>query len=273
MLEDIYNKYKDNIITIEINDNKDIVIDKTGYYKIIFNIEFTSKIIVKSNIEVMLEEYINYNNNFKLVINENSVTECYTYISSEVEVVKTTSNYGILNVFYIDTSKNSEIKNNILLEKDGSKLNFNSLIYCDKYNKKKYDLKVSHCKQNTHSDFNNFAVLDDKSSIDINVSSFVAKGRSKSSAHQNTKSISLSKGAKANLNPILYIDEYDINGGHAASFGSVSESDIYYMMSRGISKKEAKKLLALGNLVSKLPSYMLLKITEILEGRIDDERL
>lgn len=39
-------------------------------------------------------------------------------------------------------------------------------------------------------------------------------------------------------NPILLIDEDDVEAGHAASVGRVDPEQLYYLMSRGISQKK-----------------------------------
>ncbi len=46
--------------------------------------------------------------------------------------------------------------------------------------------------------------------------------------------------------PSLYVDENDVNAGHAASIGSIDEDKLYYMMTRGYSKSAAKKEIASG---------------------------
>ena len=45
---------------------------------------------------------------------------------------------------------------------------------------------------------------------------------------------------------VLYIDEYDVIANHAASIGSISKEDLFYLMSRGLDEKEASKLIVLG---------------------------
>ncbi len=48
----------------------------------------------------------------------------------------------------------------------------------------------------------------------------------------------LSEKARGDANPILLIDEDDVTAGHAASVGRVDPVQLYYLMSRGISKKK-----------------------------------
>jgi Fe-S cluster assembly protein SufD len=46
--------------------------------------------------------------------------------------------------------------------------------------------------------------------------------------------------------PNLYIDEYDVIANHAASIGSISKEDLFYLMSRGLEERDAAKLIVLG---------------------------
>ncbi|MFY4775561.1 Fe-S cluster assembly protein SufD [Metabacillus sp. RGM 3146] len=81
-------------------------------------------------------------------------------------------------------------------------------------------------------------------------------GASKSNAEQESRVLMLSEKARGDANPILLIDEDDVTAGHAASVGRVDPVQLYYLMSRGISKAEAERLVIFGFLapvVKQLP--------------------
>ena len=66
----------------------------------------------------------------------------------------------------------------------------------------------------------------------------------------------LSPKARGDANPILLIDEDDVKAGHAASVGQVNAEQVYYLMSRGITKQNAERLIIHGFLapvVSEIP--------------------
>ena len=46
--------------------------------------------------------------------------------------------------------------------------------------------------------------------------------------------------------PNLYINEFDVIANHACSIGSVNEDDLFYLMSRGLSKDTATELIVMG---------------------------
>jgi len=68
----------------------------------------------------------------------------------------------------------------------------------------------------------------------------------KTSAFQSNKNILLDTGAKVYTNPQLEIYADDVKCSHGATIGQLNEDDVFYMQSRGISKKAAELLLMLG---------------------------
>lgn len=99
---------------------------------------------------------------------------------------------------------------------------------------------------NTNGDILQHGVLLDESHIVFNGVGFIVKGASKSNAYQSSRLLTLSNKAKADANPMLLIDENDVAAGHGASLGKIDEEQIYYLNSRGLSRKEASRLLVHG---------------------------
>ena len=66
---------------------------------------------------------------------------------------------------------------------------------------------------------------------------YIKHGGTKSIANQESRVLMLSENARGDANPILLIDEDDVEAGHAASVGRVDPEQLYYLMSRGISQK------------------------------------
>src|SRR5699024_10221658 len=89
---------------------------------------------------------------------------------------------------------------------------------------------------------------------------------------QESRVLMLSKGARGDANPILLIDEDDVTAGHAASVGRVDDMQLYYMQSRGISRKEAERLIIHGFLapvVNELPIETIKNhLTQLIEANI-----
>ncbi|TGE17647.1 Fe-S cluster assembly protein SufD [Staphylococcus petrasii] len=88
-------------------------------------------------------------------------------------------------------------------------------------------------------------MLEDASSI-FNGIGYIKHGGTKSIANQESRVLMLSENVRGDANPILLIDEDDVEAGHAASVGRVDPEQLYYLMSRGISQKEAERLVIHG---------------------------
>ncbi|WP_017472370.1 Fe-S cluster assembly protein SufD [Amphibacillus jilinensis] len=100
----------------------------------------------------------------------------------------------------------------------------------------------------------------------------IEHGGTKANAEQESRVLMLSKDARGDANPILLIDEDDVTAGHAASVGRVDPVQLYYLMSRGISKQEAERLIIHGFLapvVNEIPiPEVREQLTDVIEGKV-----
>src|SRR5205085_4235681 len=74
----------------------------------------------------------------------------------------------------------------------------------------------------------------------------VRPGAQKTDAMQTSRNIILSERAFARAIPNLEIEANDVRCGHAASCGPVEEEQLFYLMSRGIPRAEAERLIVFG---------------------------
>lgn len=119
-----------------------------------------------------------------------------------------------------------------------------------------FTTKVVHFGKNSEGHILKHGVMKDKASSIFNGIGKIEHGATKSNAQQESRVLMLSEGARGDANPILLIDEDDVMAGHAASVGRVDPLQLYYIMSRGISKTEAERLIIHGFLapvVNELP--------------------
>ncbi|ANE48469.1 Fe-S cluster assembly protein SufD [Paenibacillus swuensis] len=113
------------------------------------------------------------------------------------------------------------------------------------------------------------AVMRDSASAIINGITKIEKGATRANGEQTEKVLMLSPKARGDANPILLIDEDDVTAGHAASVGQVNPEQVYYMMSRGISKQEAERLIIYGFLAPVVAEIPLEPIRNQLQGMIE----
>ncbi|MCY0875849.1 MAG: Fe-S cluster assembly protein SufD [Firmicutes bacterium] len=100
----------------------------------------------------------------------------------------------------------------------------------------------------------------------------ILKGASGSNGQQSEKLLMMSKESRADAIPMLLIDENDVKCGHAASVGQINEEQLFYLMSRGVSEAEAKRMVVWGFLdpvLAKLPlSTMRTAVERVLERKM-----
>ncbi|MEC1376513.1 Fe-S cluster assembly protein SufD [Heyndrickxia oleronia] len=119
-----------------------------------------------------------------------------------------------------------------------------------------FTTQITHFGKNTEGFILKHGVMKDSASSIFNGIGKIEHGASKSDAEQESRVLMLSEKARGDANPMLLIDEDDVMAGHAASVGRVDPIQLYYLMSRGISKKEAERLIIHGFLapvVNQLP--------------------
>ena len=75
----------------------------------------------------------------------------------------------------------------------------------------------------------------------------VRKSARQSSAYQASRNLLLNEGAKADATPVLEIEAYDVlRCGHGATVGPVDEEQLFYMMCRGVSERDAQRMIVEG---------------------------
>ncbi|WP_117148919.1 MULTISPECIES: Fe-S cluster assembly protein SufD [Paraliobacillus] len=115
-------------------------------------------------------------------------------------------------------------------------------------------------------------VMKDSASAIFNGIGKIEHGGTKANAEQESRVLMLSKDARGDANPILLIDEDDVTAGHAASVGRVDPIQLYYLMSRGISQREAERLVIHGFLapvVNAIPiAAVREQLTEVIERKV-----
>jgi Fe-S cluster assembly protein SufD len=132
--------------------------------------------------------------------------------------------------------------------------------------------RAVHVGKSSESNMITRAVMRDHATAIINGITKIEKGATHANGEQTERVLMLSPTARGDANPMLLIDEDDVKAGHAASVGQVNKEQLYYMMSRGISRDEALKLLIYGFLeptIKEIPLELLEKqLSELVERKL-----
>lgn len=112
-------------------------------------------------------------------------------------------------------------------------------------------------------------VILDRATLTFNGIGHIIKGAKGSDAQQESRVLMLSDSARGDANPILLIDENEVTAGHAASVGRVDPEQMFYLLSRGIGKEEAERLVIRGFLGTVITAIPLKEIRDELIEMID----
>lgn len=155
---------------------------------------------------------------------------------------------------------------------NGSSSDMKSVVVGRGSQKQNFRSEIVHFGLDTDGFILKHGVMKEAASSIFNGIGRIAKGATRANAVQESRILMLSEKARGDANPILLIDEDDVTAGHAASVGRVDPLQMFYLMSRGISKEEAERLIIHGFLapvVSKLPIEGVRKqLTEVIERKV-----
>jgi Fe-S cluster assembly protein SufD len=135
-----------------------------------------------------------------------------------------------------------------------------------------YDTFQEHIAPNTTSDFAFKGALRDEATAVWRGMIRVEKEAQKTNAYQENRNLMLSEKAHADSIPGLEILANDVRCTHGATLGQVDREQLFYLMSRGLSRGEAERIIVRGFFQDILDRIQLEPVretlTEALEARI-----
>lgn len=165
-------------------------------------------------------------------------------------------------IYHFSINSSSKVEVNLVTEGVTLYYYYNNI----NYDNNEFKIKVNHMEDNTHSELFNHGVNVFVNKLTYYVDGSVPKKSSKCICNQENQIINMDNG-KSTILPILLIDNYDVDSNHSAYIGKFRDEEIFYLMSRGISRSMANRLLLRGFLINS-DSIELEKILEF-AGEID----
>ena len=162
-------------------------------------------------------------------------------------------------IYHFSINGSSDVEVNLVKEDVTLYYYYNNINYSDN----KFSIEVNHVASNTHSEVFNHGVNVNCNYLTYTVNGVVPKSSNSCICNQDNQIINMSDG-KSTIKPNLLIDNYDVDSNHAAYIGKFRDSYMFYLMSRGISRKNAYLLLLKSFLIN-TDSIDLSKIDEILK--------
>ena len=254
VIYNIFDSKKDNNffnqkITVDIGENSKLDL-------IILNINLSSNPIFL-NLSNFFE--IKKNGLFKLFYVNEFNNQDINYTSTHAFV----SSNGIFENF-IMPYKGGFVKNDIscVLKGNYSSGFINGAILARDGQHHEIKTHMLHQKENTKSYQKIKSVLDKKSKGIFQGKIYVDSKAQKTNGYQLSKAILLDKESEFDSKPELEIYADDVKCSHGSTSGNLDENSIFYLMSRGLSRQEAKKLLIEGFLVDAIETITNKEIKE-----------
>jgi len=132
------------------------------------------------------------------------------------------------------------------LNGEGSETKTMSVIFGDKDNMLNIKNEVVHAASKSKSNMLTRVVLNDRARavynglVRVNPNSFGCEG------YQKKETILLSEDARIEAVPNLEIENNDVKCSHGATISQIDDEKLFYLMSRGINEKDAKKAIVEG---------------------------
>lgn len=199
--------------------------------------------LVESNLYPLIEINLEANSNLEMIIQVTSNHEINLINSIYAKLEKDAG----LSIHMVSTGGAfSRSRIDVDLFGNGSNFNIDGVYFGE--NKQTHDNRVfvNHLGQNTTSNMQTKGVLGDESTSIFTGTIHIAEGATKTESHQENRNILLSEKASAQSVPNMEILCDDVICGHGSSVGPIDENLYHYVMSRGINKEKAEKLLIKG---------------------------
>ena len=187
-----------------------------------FNKEGTYKLELDKDITINIES-----DNIKLYLVTKNDIKINFNIKKSVTIYNITTN---------NIKMNANIYNN-------SKLDFYLMSITDK--KITNEVNIYHQNKETICNVTCHGISYLKGDLKFSVNGYIKKGMINSVCNQSSRIINLDEG-KSSIKPNLFIDEFDSIANHSAYTGPFDEKLLFYLETKGISKKEAFNLLLNG---------------------------
>ena len=256
--KDLKNKIINNKNSIKLNEGSEMML-------IDYNDGHTHSNFIKNTIDtVSLDKKAILKN--ILIQNSKSNGHFYNYIKGSLEGGSNYENYILCSGL-----KLNKIEIEIDLNADKCSCSINSALNLLEDQHQEIKTRINHNSPNCKSYQKIKNVLNDKSRGVYQGKIFVEKIAQKTDAYQLSKALILNDDAEFDAKPELEIYADDVKCSHGSTSGSIDSDAIYYLMTRGISKQDAVKLLINGFLNEILENINISDVKVFLEKILESQ--
>ncbi len=190
--------------------------------------------------------------------NLNLIVEPYTQLKLQFSLLSGNKNINIQATLKEEVKVEAALadftpgKGKIYIQFDlvgrGSYLDWHTAALATLDDDKSYSVNFNHTNFDTYAMMSNYGVTENKSKLRFSGIGHIVQGAKNSKTHQEAKIMVFDPDCFGRADPILRIDENEVEASHAATVGKLNEEHLFYLTSRGLSQNEAKRLITLGYL-------------------------
>ena len=235
----IYNLYTKNLENKILNTKNKIKLKENSELHVMDYSINESKFINNIYEEIILEK----NSKFKNIHIQNNKSNGFfhKFLKNKLSL---NSNYS--NLIFSSGLKFNKLDIECDLNDKNSECNILSALFLNKNEHQEIKTRINHLAPNCKSFQRVKNVLSHDSKGIFQGKIFVKDIAQKTDAYQLSKALLLNDDAEFNSKPELEIYADDVKCSHGSTSGSVDEDSLYYLMTRGLNRVEATKLLIKG---------------------------
>ena len=260
----IYNVFTDDLKDNLLNNKNKIILGKNSELHIVeYNInQSKNKFIYNTTENVILNE----NASLKTINLQANQNEGFFYKFSKGKM-KSNSNYS--SFIFSSGPKFNKIDAEFDLEGENCDCNIKSALFINKDKHQEIKTKINHLVPNCKSYQKIKSVVDAEGKGVYQGKIYVKDIAQKTNAYQLSKALLLSENSEFNSKPELEIYADDVKCSHGSTSGSIDENSIHYLMTRGLSKKQAVQLLVNGFLNEIIGDIKSNSVRKFIENKIE----
>jgi Fe-S cluster assembly protein SufD len=260
----VYNYFSDDLKNKILNNKNSIRMNEGSELTLIdYNDGKSQSNFIKNTIDTVI---LNENSILKNILIQNSKSNghFYRYIKGSLEGSSNFENYILSSGL-----KLNKIEIEVNLNKDNSSCSIYSALNLLGDQHQEIKTRINHNSPNCKSYQKIKNVLNDKSKGVYQGKIFVEKIAQKTDAYQLSKALIVNDEAEFDAKPELEIYADDVKCSHGSTSGSIDSDAVHYLMTRGISKDEAVKLLINGFLNEILENITNSELKFFLEEKLE----
>jgi len=259
----IYNLFTQNLENKILNIKNKIILNENSELHIMDYSINESKFINNTYEEIILEKDSKFKNIY--IQNNKSNGFFHKFLKNKLSL---NSNYS--NLIFSSGLKFNKLDIECDLVDENSKCNILSALFLNKDEHQEIKTRINHLAPNCKSFQSVKNVLSSDSKGIFQGKIYVKDIAQKTDAYQLSKALLINDDAEFNSKPELEIYADDVKCSHGSTSGSVDEDSLYYLMSRGLNRDEATKLLIKGFLNDVIEFIKSPSIKKFIEKKLEE---